>query len=57
MTLQFYNSLLKFVNTVITLYSTLGEEAIKHGLIETDVNVIFTSAENVSKFKVTNHFN
>ncbi|ESO08665.1 hypothetical protein HELRODRAFT_110176 [Helobdella robusta] len=41
---------------VITLYATLGEEAIKHGLNETDVNIIITTAEGVTKFsKILNH--
>ena len=35
-----------------TLYATLGEDAIMHGLKETDVNVIVTSVEGVAKFKV-----
>lgn len=36
---------------MITLYATLGEEAIMYGLVETDVNVIITSVDGVAKFK------
>lgn len=34
---------------VVTLYSTLGEDALVHGLNETEVSVVFTSDELLSK--------
>ena len=38
--------------TVVTLYSTLGEEAVKHGINESEVEIIFTSSELLSKLDV-----
>ena len=31
--------------TLVTLYSTLGEEAVKHGINESQVKIIITSQE------------
>lgn len=38
--------------TVVTLYSTLGEEAVKHGINESQVSIIITSNELLSKLEV-----
>ena len=38
--------------TVVTLYSTLGEEAVKHGINESQVSIIVTSYELLSKLEV-----
>jgi long-subunit acyl-CoA synthetase (AMP-forming) len=38
--------------TVVTLYSTLGEEAVKHGINESQVSIIITSSELISKLEV-----
>jgi long-chain acyl-CoA synthetase len=38
--------------TLVTLYSTLGEEAVKHGIKESQVKVIITSQELTSKLDV-----
>ena len=38
--------------TVVTLYSTLGEEAIKHGIQESEVSIVITSQELLSKLEV-----
>ena len=35
--------------TVVTLYSTLGEEAVKHGINESQVRIAVTSQELTSK--------
>jgi len=37
---------------VVTLYATLGEDAILYGLQETDVNVVITSQELLPKLQV-----
>lgn len=37
---------------LITLYSTLGEKAIIHGINESEVNLVFTSASLMPKLKV-----
>lgn len=36
---------------VVTLYATLGEEAIAHGINETDVTIVITSHDLLPKFK------
>ncbi|CAF1639846.1 unnamed protein product [Rotaria magnacalcarata] len=42
--------------TVVTLYSTLGEEAVKHGINESQVSIIFTSHELLTKLdKILDH--
>jgi long-subunit acyl-CoA synthetase (AMP-forming) len=41
--------------TLVTLYSTLGDEAVKHGINESQVKVIITSQELTSKLDVTYH--
>ena len=38
--------------TVVTLYSTLGEEAVKHGIRESQVSIIVTSHDLISKLQV-----
>ena len=38
--------------TVVTLYSTLGGEAVKHGINESEVEIIITSSELLSKLDV-----
>jgi len=38
--------------TLVTLYSTLGEEAVKHGIKESQVKIIITSQELTSKLDV-----
>ena len=38
--------------TIVTLYATLGEEAIKFGMNESQVSVIVTSSELLSKLEV-----
>lgn len=42
--------------TVVTLYSTLGEEAVKHGINESQVQIIFTSQELAFKLDVNFYF-
>lgn len=37
--------------TVVTIYATLGEEAIAHGINETEVNTVITSHNLLPKFK------
>lgn len=37
--------------SVVTLYATLGEEAIAHGINETEVSVVITSHDLVPKFR------
>ncbi|CAF2697351.1 unnamed protein product [Rotaria sp. Silwood2] len=37
--------------TVVTLYATLGEEAVKHGINESQVSIIFTSNELLTKLE------
>ncbi|CAF1080787.1 unnamed protein product [Rotaria sordida] len=39
--------------TVVTLYATLGEEAIKHGINESEVSIVVTSYELLSKLEQT----
>ncbi|UJR20379.1 hypothetical protein I4U23_023510 [Adineta vaga] len=39
--------------TVVTLYSTLGEDAVKHGINESEVSIIITSCELLSKLDKT----
>ena len=41
---------------VVTLYATLGEEAIIHGINESEVSFVITSADLLPKFKVRNNF-
>jgi long-chain acyl-CoA synthetase len=36
---------------VVTLYTNLGDDAVKHGLCETEVETIITSSELLPKFK------
>lgn len=36
---------------VVTLYATLGEEAIVHGINESEVSFVITSGELLPKFK------
>jgi long-chain acyl-CoA synthetase len=38
--------------TIVTLYSTLGEEAVKYGINESQVSIIITSYELLSKLEV-----
>jgi len=38
--------------TIVTLYSTLGEEAVKYGIHESQISIIITSSELVSKLEV-----
>jgi long-chain acyl-CoA synthetase len=38
--------------TLVTLYSTLGEEALKHGINESQVSIIVTSQELTQKLDV-----
>ena len=38
--------------TVVTLYATLGEEAVKHGINESQVSIILTSSDLLSKLEV-----
>jgi len=38
--------------TVVTLYSTLGDEAVKHGINESQVTIIVTSNELLTKLQV-----
>ena len=37
--------------TVVTIYATLGEEAIAHGINETEVDTVITSHDLLPKFK------
>ena len=41
--------------TVVTLYSTLGEDAVKYGINESQVSIVITSHELLSKLEV-NYF-
>jgi len=36
--------------SVVTLYTNLGEEAVRHGLVETEVETVITSSELLPKF-------
>jgi long-chain acyl-CoA synthetase len=38
--------------TLVTLYSTLGEDAVKHGIIESQIKLIITSQELTAKLDV-----
>ena len=38
--------------TVVTLYSTLGDDAVKHGINESQTSIIITSYELLSKLDV-----
>ena len=38
--------------SVVTLYATLGEEAIVHGVNESEVSFVITSSDLLPKFKV-----
>jgi len=40
-----------FIFQVVTLYATLGEEAIAHGINETEVSIVITSHDLLPKFK------
>ena len=40
---------------VVTLYATLGADAIVHGVNESEVSYVITSAELLPKFKVNCH--
>lgn len=37
--------------TIVTIYATLGDEAIAHGINETEVDTVITSYELLPKFK------
>jgi len=37
--------------TVVTIYATLGDEAIAHGINETEVDTVITSHDLLPKFK------
>ena len=37
--------------TIVTIYSTLGDEAIAHGINETEVDTVITSFDLLPKFK------
>ena len=39
--------------TLVTLYSTLGEEAVKHGINESQIQIIITSQDLIEKLDVT----
>lgn len=39
---------------VVTLYATLGDDAVIHGIKETDATLVITSLDLLPKFKVTN---
>lgn len=43
----------KFLNkfSVVTIYATLGDEAIAHGINETDVTTVITTYDLLPKFK------
>ena len=36
--------------SVVTLYTNLGEDAVRHGLLETEVETVVTSSELLPKF-------
>ena len=36
---------------LVTLYATLGDEALAHGINETEVNCVITTQELLPKFK------
>jgi len=42
--------------TLVTLYSTLGDEAVKHGINESQVKIIVTSQELTAKLEVCFYF-
>ena len=44
--------LLGFIFVVVTLYATLGDEAIIYGINETEVSHVITSGDLLPKFKV-----
>ncbi|ESO08666.1 hypothetical protein HELRODRAFT_74895 [Helobdella robusta] len=41
----------KYNVPLTTLYPTLGEDAIKHGLNETEASILITTADGINKFK------
>jgi len=41
--------------SVVTLYATLGDEAIVHGVNEAEVEYVITCTELLSNFKVGSH--
>lgn len=49
----FKNALSKFLPSlpVVTIYATLGDEAIAHGINETEVSTVITSHDLLPKFK------
>lgn len=40
-----------FVFAVVTIYATLGEDAIAHGINETEVSIVITTHDLLQKFK------
>jgi len=40
---------------VVTLYTNLGDEAVQHGIVETEVSTVITSHELLPKFKTILH--
>ncbi|XP_013383556.1 long-chain-fatty-acid--CoA ligase 4 [Lingula anatina] len=44
---------LKYNFPIVTLYATLGEEAVQYGVNETEVSIVITSYAQVHKFKDT----
>lgn len=55
MTYPRFKSLIKLINpypfSVVTIYATLGDEAIAHGINETDVSTVITTYDLLPKFK------
>jgi long-subunit acyl-CoA synthetase (AMP-forming) len=50
---QVINGILKFVYaSVVTLYATLGDDAVIHGLNESECSIVITSFELMLKLKV-----
>jgi long-chain acyl-CoA synthetase len=47
---QIYHILL-CVFTVVTIYATLGDDAIAHGINETEVSIVITTHDLLPKFK------
>lgn len=45
------HGLFKHSCTIVTIYATLGEDGVIHGVNETEVSVVITSHELLSKFK------
>ena len=54
---SFFNISMKILFSVVTLYATLSNGAIVHGIQETDVKCVITSIDLLPKFEVSSLLN